>query len=61
MKIKFLENASHDIKNYFYSELNFSITYRVEKIETSYIIIFIIFLKKKTYDVVRVNAREREI
>lgn len=61
MKIKFLENASHDIKNYFYSELNFSITYRVEKIETSYIIIFIIFLKKKTYDVVRVNACEREI
>lgn len=47
MKIKFLEDASHDIKNYFYSELNFSITYRVEKIETSYIIIFIIFLKKK--------------
>lgn len=61
MKIKFLEDASHDIKNYFYSELNFSITYRVEKIETSYIIIFIIFLKKKTYDVVRVNACEREI
>lgn len=47
MKIKFLEDASRDIENYFYSELNFSITYRVEKIETSYIIIFIIFLKKK--------------
>lgn len=30
--MKFLEDASRDIKNCFYSELNFSITYRVEKI-----------------------------